>query len=435
MKILLIGGGGREHALAWRIAQCSEPTELHCAPGNPGMEGLSLASGGEVMCHAVPVGEHNSLIALAQAKSIDLVIIGPEAPLEEGLADRLKARGFAVFGPSAVAARLETSKAFAKEFMVEADIPTARHASFTEIEPAKAFLDEMTPPYVLKASGLAAGKGVVIAQTREEAEAELEAMMGGKFGDAGAQIVIEEFMDGEEASIFAISDGVGFVLLPAIQDHKRVGEGDTGPNTGGMGTYGPASIVTPIIMDQIRHRIVAPTLTAMQERGTPYVGVLYVGVMLTADGPKVVEYNVRFGDPETQVLMHLLGNGFANGLMSAASGRLNGEAFAPRNDVGQAVCVTYAAQGYPGSVEKGSRIGALEEAQALEGVTIFHAGTRRADAGSIEAAGGRVLSVTACGADLPQAIERAYQGVDAIDWEQGFVRRDIGYRELARLKG
>lgn len=434
MKILLIGGGGREHALAWRLSQCPELSELHCAPGNPGMADLQLAGGKPVMCHAIPVSEQDSLLALAQVKGIDLVVIGPEQPLAEGLTDRFKARGFFVFGPSAVAARLETSKAFAKDFMAGAGIPTAAYGVFTELEPAIAFLDTLTAPFVLKASGLAAGKGVIIAETREEATRELSGMLSGRFGDAGREVVVEEFMEGEEASIFAVTDGRSFHLLPPIQDHKRLEEGDRGPNTGGMGTYGPAAVVTPMILDQIAHRIVAPTLREMWDRGAPYVGVLYVGVMLTARGPKVVEYNVRFGDPEAQVLARLLGNGLARGLLSAARGSLARDAFALDDRVSHAVCVTYAARGYPGTVEKGSIIGGVDAAEAKEGVVVFHAGTSRDEDGSLRAAGGRVLSVTATGANIPDAISRAYAGVEAIDWPEGIYRRDIGHRELKRLE-
>jgi phosphoribosylamine---glycine ligase len=433
MKILILGNGGREHALAWRIAQCEDVSQMHVAPGNPGIEALTLASGGPVQCHAIPLSEEDSLIATARAKQIDLVVIGPEAPLADGLADRFRARGMAVFGPLAAVARLEASKAHSKAFMDACHIPTARYGYFTDRAPAFAFLETLQAPYVIKASGLAGGKGVIIAHALEAAQTTIDEMLGGQIGEAGKELVIEEYMAGEEASIFVVTDGVDYVILPPVQDHKKVGEGDTGPNTGGMGAYGPAPVVTPILMDQIRLRIIEPTLAGLQARGTPYCGVLFIGVMLTRSGPKVVEYNVRFGDPECQVLMRLMTNRFAHGLMSAAEGRLDKSAFASNPAVQHAVCVTYAAKGYPGASEKGTQVRGVAIAETQPGVVVFHAGTARDPGGQLIANGGRVLSVTATGDSVPDAISRAYAGVEAIDWPEGFYRRDIGHRELARL--
>jgi len=428
MNILLIGSGGREHALAWKMAASPLVDVVHCAPGNPGMDAVGP-------CFDVAADDVDGLVQLALQVEPDLVVIGPEAPLALGLSDILRARGFDVFGPSKAAAQLEASKAFSKARMVKYGVPTAAYGEFTEAGPAKAFLKKMQAPYVLKADGLAAGKGVVIAQTLAEAEAEIDEMLSGKFGDASATLVIEEFMHGEEASVFVITDGKGAVYLPPAQDHKRVGDGDSGPNTGGMGAYAPAPVVSTEIMDRVKREIAEPMLKGMAKDGMPYQGVLYIGVMVTADGPRVVEFNARFGDPECQVLMKGLAGDIVPLILVSATGGLKGnekdfeqllelEAFQPT------ASVVMAAKGYPGSYDKGSVIGGVDAASALPGVTVFHAGTDVAQGGALVARGGRVLNVTASGATLKEAVDRAYAGVDAIDWPEGFCRRDIGWRAL-----
>lgn len=428
MNILLIGSGGREHALAWKMAQSPLVDVVHCAPGNPGMDEVGP-------CFDVAVDDIDGLVKLALQIEPDLVVIGPEAPLALGLSDILRARGFDVFGPSKEAAQLEASKAFSKARMTKYGVPTAAYGEFTEAAPAKAFLRKMSAPYVLKADGLAAGKGVVIAETLEEAGAEIDEMLSGKFGDASATLVIEEFMHGEEASVFVITDGEGAIFLPAAQDHKRVGDGDTGPNTGGMGAYAPAPVVSEEIMFRVKREIAAPMLKGMAKDGMPYQGVLYIGIMVTAEGPKVVEFNARFGDPECQVLMKGLKGDIVPAILVAATGGLKGneeafEALLELEDFQPSATVVLAAKGYPGSYEKGTVIEGVKQAGALEGVTVFHAGTDVADGGKLVAKGGRVLNVTASGATLREAVDRAYAGVDAIDWPGGFCRRDIGWRAL-----
>ncbi|ABI77363.1 phosphoribosylamine--glycine ligase [Hyphomonas neptunium ATCC 15444] len=428
MNILLIGSGGREHALAWKMAQSPLVDVVHCAPGNPGMDEIGP-------CFDVAADDVDGLVKLALQIEPDLIVIGPEAPLALGLSDILRARGFDVFGPSREAAQLEASKAFSKARMTKYGVPTAAYDEFTAAAPAKAFLRKMRAPYVLKADGLAAGKGVVIAQTLEEADAEIDEMLSGKFGSASATLVIEEFMEGEEASVFVITDGEGAIYLPAAQDHKRVGGGDTGPNTGGMGAYAPAPVVSEEIMARVKCEIAAPMLKGMAKDGMPYQGVLYIGVMVTPEGPKVVEFNARFGDPECQVLMKGLTGDIVPAILVAATGGLKGaeEAFEALLDLDNfqpAATVVLAANGYPGSYEKGSVIEGVKEASALEGVTVFHAGTDVTEGGKLVAKGGRVLNVTASGSTLREAIDRAYAGVDAIDWPGGFCRRDIGWRAL-----
>ncbi|MBI1254015.1 MAG: phosphoribosylamine--glycine ligase [Hyphomonas sp.] len=428
MNILLIGSGGREHALAWKMAQSPLVDVVHSAPGNPGMHEIGP-------CFDVAPDDIDGLVKLALQLEPDLIVIGPEAPLALGLSDILRARGFDVFGPSKEAAKLEASKAFSKARMMKYGVPTAAYGEFTQAAPAKAFLNKMKAPYVLKADGLAAGKGVVIAETLAEAEAEIDEMLSGKFGDASATLVIEEFMHGEEASVFVITDGEGAVYLPAAQDHKRVGDGDTGPNTGGMGAYAPAPVVNPEIMARVKREIAEPMLKGMAKDGMPYQGVLYIGVMATADGPKVVEFNARFGDPECQVLMKGLAGDIVPLILVAATGGLKGsekdfERLLELEDFRPTATVVMAAKGYPGSYGKGSVICGVAAANAMDGVTVFHAGTDVAPDGALVAKGGRVLNVTASGATLREAVDSAYAGVAAIDWPEGFCRRDIGWRAL-----
>ena len=430
MNILLIGSGGREHALAWKIDQSPLVDVVHSTPGNPGMDVIGP-------CFDVAADDIDNLVKLTLQVEPDLVVIGPEAPLALGLADILRARGFDVFGPGRLAAQLESSKAFSKGRMKAYGVPTAAYGEFTMPGLAKAFLRTMDAPFVLKADGLAAGKGVVIAESLEQADAEVDDMLSGKFGDASATLIIEEFMHGEEASIFVITDGHGAVYLPAAQDHKRVGDGDTGPNTGGMGAYAPAPVVTQAVMDRIKSEIVQPMLKGMAADGMPYQGVLYVGVMVTEDGPRVVEFNARFGDPECQVLMKGLAGDIVPAILGAATGGLDGneEAFESLLELERfdpTASVVLASNGYPGSYAKGSVINGLSEANNLPGVTVFHAGTDRDSEGAIVAMGGRVLNVTASGSDLEEAVTRAYAGVDRIDWPEGFCRRDIGWRALRR---
>jgi len=423
MKILIVGGGGREHALAWRLKKSARVTEIICAPGNPGIEAVAR-------CIPVAADDIAGQVALAKAERPNLVIIGPEAPLVAGLADLLREIDIPVFGPSSHAAVLEGSKGYSKDFMARYNIPTAAYGRFTDPDLAKAFLDTFQPPYVLKADGLAAGKGVVIPETRAEAEAEIDAMLSGKFGAASASLVIEEFMHGEEASFFALCDGETAVALAGAQDHKRVGDGDTGPNTGGMGAYSPAPILDEAMQQRVMDEIVTPTIIGMKRDGRPYRGVLFVGLMIENGVPRVVEYNCRFGDPECQVIMARLKDDPLPQLLACATGGLAGCARLERIE-DPAVAVVMAGAGYPGEPKKGGVIGGLEAANSLPGVTVFHAGTTRKD-GAIIANGGRVLAVTATAPTLKEAAARAYEGVDLIDWPDGFCRRDIAWRALAR---
>ncbi len=430
MNILLIGSGGREHALAWKMAQSALVDSIYCAPGNPGMDTIGA-------CFDVAADDIQGLVKLALQIEPDLIVIGPEAPLSLGLADILRARGFDVFGPSQAAAQLESSKAFSKARMIQYGVPTAAYGEFTDAEAAKAFLGTMSAPYVLKADGIAAGKGVVIAETLDEAIREVDEMLSGKFGAASARLVIEEFMPGEEASIFAITDGDGIVFLPAAQDHKRVGDGDTGPNTGGMGAYAPAPVITPELMQLIRTRIVEPVIKGMKAGGMPYQGVLYVGVMLTPQGPKVVEFNARFGDPECQVLMKGLAGDIVPAILAAATGGLKGneaafEALLELEKFEPCATIVMAANGYPAAPEKGSAIQNVRDAESVDGVVVFHAGTDVKEDGTLVAAGGRVLNVTASAPDLKIAIRNAYEAAAKIDWPSGFYRKDIGWRALNR---
>ncbi|MBO6766364.1 phosphoribosylamine--glycine ligase [Maricaulis sp.] len=422
MKVLLVGSGGREHALAWKIAQSPLLTALHAVPGSDAIGELAT-------CHDGSVSDIDGLVELARKIEADLVVVGPENPLCDGLADRLRQAGIATFGPSGLAARLEASKAYAKDFYARHKVPSAGYGTFSDAAEAKAFLDRVEPPYVLKADGLAAGKGVVILEDRAEAEAEVDAFLSGKFGEASKTLVIEEFMAGEEVSIFALCDGETVLYCGAAQDHKRVGEGDTGPNTGGMGAYSPAPIATPELIDTAMKTIIEPVARGLAAEGHPFQGVLFAGLMVTKDGPKVVEFNIRFGDPECQVLMIRIDTDLLPYLMATATGAL-GEMPAIAWSPDPAITVVLAANGYPGDYKKGSVIKGVTEANRMEGVQVFEAGTGRNARGERIAAGGRVLNVTASGETLHYAVERAYAAIDQIDWPEGFCRRDIAWRAL-----
>jgi phosphoribosylamine--glycine ligase len=415
MNILLLGSGGREDALAWRLRQSPSCRTLLAAPGNPG-----IARWAE--CVAVDPCDPEEIVAIARNRAIDLVVIGPEAPLVAGVGDALRSAGIAVFGPNAAAAQLEGSKGFTKDLCRANAIPTAAYVRVDRAADATAALDQFGVPVVIKADGLAAGKGVTVAMTRAEAEAAIASAGDGP-------MVIEDYLEGEEASLFALVDGEVAVPLASAQDHKRVGEGDTGPNTGGMGAYSPAPVLTPELQARAMDEIVRPTARAMAAAGTPFSGVLYAGLMLTAEGPKLIEYNVRFGDPECEAIMPLIDGDFAELLMAVASGRLRETA--PKLAEKHAMTVIVAARGYPGKPASGGAIRAIEAAETVEGVTVFHAGTELSDAGLV-AKGGRVLAVTAVADTFANARARAYRAVDQIDFADGFHRRDIGWRELER---
>ncbi|MEQ8410325.1 MAG: phosphoribosylamine--glycine ligase [Erythrobacter sp.] len=420
MNVLLLGSGGREHALAWKLAQSPSLSRLYASPGNPG-----IAEQAE--CVTLDVTDHNAIADFCRAQHIALVVIGPEAPLVDGLADSLRDAGIGVFGPSQAAARLEGSKGFTKDLCARAGIPTAGYVRTASPGEAHAALARFTPPFVLKADGLAAGKGVVIAEDIEAAEIALADMFSGRFGDAGAEVVIEEFMEGEEASFFALTDGTFVLPFGSAQDHKRVGEGDTGPNTGGMGAYSPAPVLTDALQARVMDEIIRPTVETLAGDGNPYTGVLYAGLMLTEEGPKLIEYNCRFGDPECQVLMMRLRGDLAAIMLACARAELAGVRadFAPET----ALTVVMAAKGYPGTAEKGGAIG-IGGAEA-DGAKVFHAGTVRKD-GELIANGGRVLNITATGKNVTDAQARAYAAVDAVSFPTGFCRRDIGWREIDR---
>jgi phosphoribosylamine--glycine ligase len=427
MNILLLGGGGREHALAWKLAQsrllAGEEDRLYAAPGNPGIARHAILV-------ALDAGDHAAVIEFCAGHRIGLVVIGPEAPLVDGLADSLRGEGFAVFGPSKAAARLEGSKGFTKDLCARAGIPTAGYARARSLDEACAALDSFVPPFVLKADGLAAGKGVVIAESRAAAEAALAEMFGGRFAQAGAEVVIEEFLEGEEVSFFALTDGASVLAFGSAQDHKRVGDGDTGPNTGGMGAYSPARVLTPLLRGEVIERIVAPTVRAMADSGASYSGVLFAGLMLTAEGPKLIEYNCRFGDPECQVLMMRLEDDLGELLLACAENRL-GRVPPVKMASDVALTVVLAAKGYPGTPDRGGAID-LGEAEA-RGARVFHAGTAK-HGGTLVANGGRVLNVTAMGETVREARAAAYAAVDAIAAPSLFCRRDIGWREMARAR-
>ena len=422
MHVLLIGSGGREHALAWAMASSPLLTKLTCAPGNGGIADVAE-------CVALDLANHAQIVEFCREKRVDFVVIGPEAPLVAGLADDLAKAGIKHFGPSRAAARLEGSKGFTKDLCAEFGIPTGAYGRFKDQASAQAYLARQSVPIVVKADGLAAGKGVVVAMTRPEAEAAVDACFAGAFGQAGAEVVIEEFLDGEEVSFFALCDGRNVLPLATAQDHKRVGDGDTGPNTGGMGAYSPAPVVTTAMHERIMAEIIRPTVAGMAMRGTPFRGVLFAGLMITKGGPKLIEYNVRFGDPECQVLTLRLKSDLLTALLATADGALGSFDMRWHDDV--ALTVVMAAKGYPGDYARGTEIRGLEVAANIEGVEIFHAGTKR-EGDRILANGGRVLNVTARGKTAVEAQRKAYQAIGAIDWPDGFCRRDIGWRAIER---
>jgi phosphoribosylamine--glycine ligase len=420
MNILILGGGGREHALAWAVLQNPKCDRLIVAPGNAGIAQIAE-------CAALDILDGGAVAVFCEEEAVDFVIIGPEAPLAAGVADRLREAGIAVFGPSRDAARLEASKSFTKAICDAAGAPTAAYGHFTDAEAARAHVRAKGAPIVVKADGLAAGKGVIVAETEEQALAAIDEMFGGSFGTAGAELVIEEFMTGEEASFFVLCDGETALPIGTAQDHKRVGEGDTGPNTGGMGAYSPAPVMTQAVTERALDEIVRPVLSEMVRRGTPYSGVLFVGLMIEGGAPRLVEFNVRFGDPECQALMMRLGGQALDLMQATAEGRLGEMTVNWAED--HAICVVMAATGYPGDYAKGSIVAGIEDCPEDSFHQVFHAGTAR-QGGRFVANGGRVLGVTARGASLREAADRAYGMVDRIDWPEGFCRRDIGWRAL-----
>ncbi|MCW8835350.1 MAG: phosphoribosylamine--glycine ligase [Rhodospirillales bacterium] len=423
MKVLVVGGGGREHALCWAIAKSPKCKKLYCAPGNAGIAEVAE-------CVDIGAEDVDAVLDFARKQAIDFVIVGPEAPLVAGLVDRLEEANIKAFGCSGKAAELEGSKGFMKDLCAKYDIPTADYQRFDEPDAAKEYIIRKGAPIVVKADGLAAGKGVILCHNQNEAFAAVDHMMSERvFGDAGDQIVVEEFMTGEEASFFALVDGKTALPLVSAQDHKAAYDGDKGPNTGGMGAYSPAPVVTPELTDRIMETIVKPTIDGMAKEGRPYKGILFVGLMIDENGPRVLEYNVRFGDPECQVLMMRMKSDALDALLAAAEGRLDKISLEWHDDA--AMIVVMAAEGYPGHYEKGSEINGLDAAKAIDGVTVFHAGTK-SDGNRVLANGGRVLGVTARAPSVADAQKLAYRGVDAIDWPQGFCRRDIGWRAIAR---
>lgn len=421
MRVLLIGSGGREHALAWKIAASPLLTKLYAAPGNPGV-------GQEAELVTLDIADHAAVARLCTEKKIDLVVVGPEGPLVAGIADDLRAANIRVFGPSKAAARLEGSKGFTKDLCAKYNIPTAAYGRFGDLASARAYVEKMGAPIVIKADGLAAGKGVTVAMNLADALAALDACFDGSFGQAGAEVVVEEFLTGEEASFFCLCDGATALPFGTAQDHKRVGDGDIGPNTGGMGAYSPAPVMTPEMIDRTMREIVEPTMRGMAELGAPFSGVLFAGLMISGEGPKLIEYNTRFGDPECQVLMMRLKDDLLVLLNASADGQLAHTSVRWRDEA--ALTVVMAARGYPGTPEKGSMIRGVEKA-AGDGVEIFHAGTA-INSGALVANGGRVLDVTAVGGTVGEAQRRAYAALDRIDWPQGFCRRDIGWQAVAR---
>jgi phosphoribosylamine--glycine ligase len=424
MNVLLIGSGGREHALAWKLRASPLLRKLYCAPGNGGIAEVAE-------CVGLPVADHAAVMRFCKDNAIDLVVIGPEAPLVAGIVDDLATTGIKCFGPTKTAAQLEASKGFAKDLCREYRIPTAAYGRFADAAAAKSYVAAEPLPIVVKADGLAAGKGVMICATRKEAEEAIDACFSGAFGKAGAAIVIEEFLKGEEASFFVLIDGTTVLPLATAQDHKRVGDGDTGPNTGGMGAYSPAPVMTPAMIKRTMDEIITPTVAAMAARGTPYKGVLFAGLMITNEGPKLIEYNVRFGDPEAQVLMMRLKSDLLPALVATAEGRLDGMELEWNTEA--ALTVVMAANGYPGPPQLNTEIKGLAAAAATAGVEIFHAGTRR-DGDRIFANGGRVLNITARANTVAEAQARAYAAIAKIDWPGGFCRSDIGWRAVAREK-
>ena len=419
MNILVIGSGGREHAIIECLLRTSTGCRVTCSPGNAGIAA-------SVPCVALPT--HEAIRSFCLEQAIDLVVVGPEQPLVDGLADTLRAANIATFGPSAITAQLEGSKDFTKQLCARYNIPTAQFATFDNEAAALAYLAKNPAPIVIKADGLAAGKGVTVAMTNDEAKAAVRACFAGAFGAAGARVVIEEYMEGEEVSFFALCDGKSAMAFASAQDHKRVGDGDTGPNTGGMGTYSPAPVFTQALEDEVMRTMILPTLHGLASEGTPYIGVLFAGLMLTAHGPRLIEYNCRFGDPETQVMLTRFNGDFAALLHSCAIGELNESAHSLSH--AHALCVVMAAKGYPGNYVKGTPIRNLKEAASILHCNIFHAGTARDETGRMVANGGRVLGITATGHTLREARDTAYRAADIIDWPEGFCRRDIGWRAL-----
>ncbi|NYT72298.1 phosphoribosylamine--glycine ligase [Halomonas sp. QX-2] len=426
MKVLMIGGGGREHALAWKLAQSTQVEQVFVAPGNAG-----TATEAKLTNLAIAATDLDSLVAFARDEQIGLTVVGPEAPLVEGVVDRFQAAGLTIFGPTQAAAQLEGSKSFTKDFLARHDIPSADYQTFTDVDPALAYLSKMGAPIVIKADGLAAGKGVIVALSEAEAEAAIRDMLeANAFGDAGARVVIEEFLEGEEASFIVMVDGEHVVPMATSQDHKRAYDGDTGPNTGGMGAYSPAPVVTPEVDARIMEQVILPTVRGMAAEGNAYTGFLYAGLMIDAAGnPKVIEYNCRFGDPETQPIMLRLTSDFAELCLAGAQGKLAGQRC--EWDSRAAVGVVLAAGGYPGSYRKGDVIHGLAAAEET-GCKVFHAGTAQNSQGEIITAGGRVLCITALGNSVSAAQQQAYQGVNAIHWDGVECRRDIAFRAIAR---
>ncbi|MGE7371280.1 phosphoribosylamine--glycine ligase [Neorhizobium sp. NPDC001467] len=423
MKVLLIGSGGREHALAWKLAQSPRLTKLFVAPGNPGMaDSATLVD--------IAVDDHAAILDFCKSKAIEFVVIGPEGPLVGGLSDLLRAEKFTVFGPSMAAAQLEGSKGFTKDICARYGIPTGAYKRFSNADDAKAYVIEQGAPIVVKADGLAAGKGVTVAMTLEEALAAITDCFDGAFGTAGAEVVVEAYLDGEEASFFCLSDGKTALALATAQDHKRVGDGDTGPNTGGMGAYSPAPVMTPEMVERTMKEIIEPTIRGMADSGYPFTGVFFAGLMITNKGPELIEYNVRFGDPETQVLMMRLKSDLLDLLYAASTGTLDEVRAEWSDDV--ALTVVMASKGYPGAYAKNTPIAALPH--TVDGERVFHAGTALKD-GELVATGGRVLNVTATGNTVAQAQTRAYALIEGVEWENGFCRRDIGWRAVARSQG
>ena len=422
MNILLIGSGGREHALAWAIANSPLTDTLYAAPGNAGIAA-------EATCVALDTSDSSAVITFCRDHDIGLVVVGPEGPLVAGLVDDLAGAGIKAFGPKKAAAALEGSKGFTKDLCARAGIPTAGYGRFTDAETARAYVREQGAPIVVKADGLAAGKGVVVAMTEDDALAAIDACFDGEFGAAGAEVVGEEFLEGEEASLFVLSDGRNALMLATAQDHKRVGEGDTGPNTGGMGAYSPAPVMTEEMTARAMREIVEPTVARLAAEGTPFAGVLYAGLMITDKGPQLIEYNARFGDPECQVMMMRLKDDIVTLMLACVDGTLDRVGARWRDEV--ALTVVLAAKGYPGIYEKGSEIRGLAELGGDPALKVFHAGTRAED-GAVLANGGRVLNVTALGATVAEARARAYAAIERIDWPEGFCRRDIGWRAVAR---